>query len=335
MKKQDFSSTVKSALQTFRKKFPILFNIALIVVVLTLIGTIAFYSMGIGTRHNSRRSVPTFVGMSFAEAEQLASKHDLKVVVNDSIFIAEYPGGAVLDQLPKEGAVVKPGRKVYVTLNSFRQRMVDVPYVAGRSLRHATNMLEAAGLAIKRIEYGRDLATNYVLAQYLGDTKVLVDSKLKAEKGTGLILQVGVAANARPLIVPPVIGRNLSEAKSRLWESGLNIGRVVYDDGIPAIDRARAKVYSQSAKPGKSTSYGASVSLYLTLDTKKIQDALNGHDVKALEAKLEADSLAEAALQHLTDSLAKLNASEPQSKSEPAPAPATDSLATKSADSSH
>lgn len=317
--------------QTFKQNYPVLYHLTVIVVVLVLLGTIAFFSMGVGTRHSARRTVPAFSGLSFEEAQQKAREYNLKIEVNDSLFIAEYPGGVVLDQLPKEGAIVKPGRKIYVTLNSFRQRMVDVPYVAGRSLRHATNMLTAAGLTIKRIDYTRDLATNYVLAQYLGEKKVLENSELKAEKGSGLILQVGVAANARPLVTPPVIGRNLNEAKSRLWESGLNIGKVVYDSGIPAIDRARAKVYSQSIKPGKNTSYGSTISLYLTLDAKKIQAALDGHDVKALEAKLEADSIAEVEMKRVNDSVATANALQLQGDVK---APA-DSLATPVVDSLH
>lgn len=337
MKKQGFLGALSGALQRF-KKYPILYNFTVIVLLLTLLGLIAYLAMGIGTRHSSRRTVPSFVGMLVEEAEEVARENDLVVVVNDSLFIPEHPGGAVLDQLPRGGAVVKPGRKVYVTLNSFRQRMVDVPYVAGRSLRHATNMLEAAGLGIERIEYTRDLATNYVLAQYVGDKKVLENSNLKAEKGSGVILHVGVAQGARKLIVPPFIGRTLNDARSRLWESGFNLGKVVYDDGIPAINRARAKVYSQSAKPGASTDYGAVVDLYLTLDQEKVQTALDGHDVKALEAKLAADSLAEVELQRVTDSLATLNALELQGElptadatseeAQSGEAPATDSLTT-------
>lgn len=331
MKKQGFLGALSGALQKF-KKFPILYNFTVIVLLLTLLGLISFFAMWIGTRHSARRSVPSFIGMLMEEAEEVARKNDLIIEVNDSLFIAGQPGGAVLDQLPRGGAVVKPGRKIYVTLNSFRQRMVDVPYVAGRSLRHATNILEAAGLGIERIEYTRDLATNYVLAQYAGEKRVLENSNIKAEKGSGIILHVGVSATARPLIVPPFIGRNFNDARSRLWESGFNLGKVVYDDGIPAIERSRAKVYAQSAKPGTSASYGAVVSLYLTLDEKKVQEALDGHDVKALEAKLAADSLAEVELQRVTDSLATLNALELQGEGPGADvtldgAPAADSLA--------
>lgn len=329
MKKRGFFGALSNALQKFKIKLPIIYNFTVIVLLLAILALAAYIAMWIGTRHSARRTVPTFVGLLVEEAEEAATEEDLVIVVNDSLFIPEYPGGAVLDQLPRAGAVVKPGRKIYVTLNSFRQRMVDVPYVAGRSLRHATNMLESAGLGIERIEYTRDLATNYVLAQYVGDKKVLENSKVRAEKGTGVILKVGVSATARPLIVPPFIGRTLNDARTRLWESGFNLGKVVYDKGIPAVDRARAKVYSQSAKPGTSANYGAVVSLYLTLDEKKIKDAMEGHDVKALEAKLAADSLAELELQRVSDSLATLNTLELQGiLPEVEPTPATDSLAT-------
>lgn len=92
---------------------------------------------------------------------------------------------------------MKPGRKVYVTINSYRQKMVTVPYVAGRSLRQAKNMLEVAGLGIEQIVYRPDLATNYVLEEYADGKRVSEKSRVQLEAGSGVTLYVGRAVPFR------------------------------------------------------------------------------------------------------------------------------------------
>lgn len=162
---------------------------------------------------------------------------DWEIVVNDSLFVPAYEGGIVLDQLPKGGVEVKAGRKVYVTINSFRQKMVKVPYVAGRSLRQAKNMLELAGLGIERLVYVEDMATNYVLEEYCDGVQILPESSMQAEMGSGVTLNVGVEGGYGITGVPKLIGQPLHRAKSRLWELGLNVGKVSYDGDVDLLDR--------------------------------------------------------------------------------------------------
>ena len=279
------------------KRHTILYHLTVIALVFIGVAVASFVAMAFGTRHSARRTVPDFVGLRLNDAEYFADRRNLEIIVNDSLHVSAYPGGVILDQLPKGGVVVKPGRKVYVTINSSRQRMVAVPYVAGRSLRQAKNMLETAGLTIDHLEYVEDIATNYVLAEYVNGVEILEESELKAEKGSGVVLRVGVAAGERTTAVPQVVARSLFEAKSRLWESGLNIGEIVFDEGIPALDRNRAKVYKQSVMPSRAASYGSRISLHLTLDSEKIESAVAEceREVKAtLKAKMEADSIAKA-----------------------------------------
>lgn len=298
------------------KKHTIAYNVVVIVLVFLGLAVASFVAMAFGTRHSARRTVPDFVGLRMTDAEYFAERRDLEIIVNDSLYVSAYPGGVILDQLPKGGVVVKPGRKVYVTVNSSRQRMVVVPYVAGRSLRQAKNMLETAGLTIDYLEYAEDIATNYVLAEYVNGEEVLEESELKAEKGCGVVLRVGVAANDTSTAVPQVIGRTLFEAKSRLWESGLNIGEIVFEEGMPALERNRAKIYKQSVLPSEAVAYGSRVSLYLTLDGEKVESAVAESERRIeelLKAKMAADSIAKAE-QRLLDSIANAEKNKPQTE---------------------
>lgn len=299
------------------KRHTILYHLTVIALIFIGVAIASFVAMAFGTRHSARRTVPDFVGLQLNDAEYFAERRDLNIIVNDSLHVSAYPGGVVLDQLPKGGVVVKPGRKIYVTINSSRQRMVAVPYVAGRSLRQAKNMLETAGLTIDHLEYAEDIATNYVLAEFIDGAEILEDSEVQAEMGSGVVLRVGVAPNDTSTAVPQVIGRSLFEAKSKLWESGLNIGEVIFEEGMPALDRNRAKVYQQSILPSEAVSYGKRVSLHLTLDAEKVESAVAECERRieeAIKAKMEADSIAKAE-QRLLDSVANAEKkSAPQSE---------------------
>ena len=280
------------------KTRPLLYNMVVIAMIVAGVVLVSAIAMHFGTRHGSHRTVPDFAGVHLADAEQAAAKRGLQIIVNDSLFVPAYEGGIVLDQLPKSGAQVKAGRKVYVTINSMRQKMVKVPYVAGRSLRQAKNMLEVAGLEIERLDYVDDIATNYVLEAYCDGVQLTPESSLEAEMGSGVVLTVGIQDRAVGAEVPKLIGLTLQRAKSRLWEMGLNVGKVTYDDDVDLLDKKSARVYYQSVDYGREAALGDKVRLKLSLDSEKVERASIDADTIAkrifarrLEEERIADSL--------------------------------------------
>lgn len=285
-------------------------NLFLIVVIMLALAISAHLLMQLATRHGARCTVPDFSGIALADAEQLAKKHDLELHINDSLFVPAYEGGIVLDQLPKGGVEVKPGRTVYITINSFRQKMVPVPYVASRSLRQAKNMLEIAGLEIKELIYRPDMATNYVLEEFYERQQILADSHIEAEMGSGITLYVGVEPSENNTFVPQVVGLSLHDAKGRLWESGLNVGKVIYEEGINLLNQKQARVYAQSNPAEQGLALGTPVDLMLTLDLDRVKRVRAEAEKLAREAAEErlrleqemADSLARVALEGVTPS---------------------------------
>ncbi len=277
----------------FQRKYPLAYNLLLIAAIILAMAVIAHVVMQIGTRHGSRRTVPDFSGVQLLEAQRLARRHDLKLQINDSLFVPAYEGGIVLDQLPKGGVEVKPGRTVYITINSFRQKMVPVPFVADRSLRQAKNMLEIAGLEIAQLIYRPDMATNYVLDEYFGRQRITETTRVEAEMGSGVTLYVGVQPGHNVTVVPQVIGLSLRDAKSRLWELGLNVGKVAFDDGINLLNQKDAHVYMQSPKAERHVVLGAKVDLQLTLDGQKVTARLRDAEEQAAEAFMERQRIAE------------------------------------------
>ena len=269
------------------KSRPLLYHAVLIVLTLVAIIVLSSLLMMVITRHGTHRTVPDFTGVKIDQARNEAKDKALEIIINDSLFVPAYEGGIVLDQLPKGGAEVKAGRKVYVTINSFREKMVKVPYVAGRSLRQAKNMLEVAGLGIEKLVYVEDIATNYVLAEIVDGRELSEQSNVELEMGSGVVLKVGVDAEKNSTIVPKAIGQSLQSAKSRLWEQGLNVGKVNFDEDINLLNQKNARVYRQSLGHNTTTTLGTSVSLWLTLDQEKIDKSSAASDKIAHELEEE------------------------------------------------
>ncbi len=252
----------------------IVINVALIIVSIVCVAIAAHFLLRIGTRHGVRRTVPEIKGISLREAERLAEQNDLTIYINDSLYVSEYPGGTVLDQLPAGGVKVKPDRTIYIVINAFGDRMVEMPYVAGRSLRQAKNMLDVAGLEIDRINYIPDMATNYVLAQSFEGHNIVSTTKREVPMGSGVVLTVGVSQDDPYTRTPNLIGLSLREAKSRIWESGLNVGQIKVDEGVNLLRHKNAQVYIQGVEANRSASWGSYVNIRVTLDEAKINSAI-------------------------------------------------------------
>ena len=267
----------KHSISSWRSDYPVLFNAAMIVLAVGILSLVAHLAMQAGTRHSARRTVPDFTGMPYDLARRTASERNLKLHVNDSLFVPAYDGGVVLDQLPAGGTEVKPGRTVYITINSFRQKSVEVPYVAERSLRQAKNMLEIAGLEIAELVYKPDMATNYVLEQWCNGRRMERGDRIEMEMGSGITLYVGAEDDVET-VVPKIVGLTLESAKSRLWETGLNVGTVNFDKGIDRFNRERAQVSGQSISPGIKQPLGTKVSIELTLDSMRVVTANKAAD---------------------------------------------------------
>lgn len=285
------------------KRFPILTHMVLIILAIVALSVVAHVVMLIATRHNSHRTVPDFTGISYDDAKRLAVGRELRLHINDSLFVTAFDGGIVLDQLPEAGTTVKKDRTIYITINAYGQRMVEVPYVAGRSLRQAKNMLEIAGLGIEELVYTPDMATNFVLEQWCDGAKMEKGDKIQMGMGRGVTLYVGAEEHSRS-VTPKVIGLPLRMAKSRLWESGFNVGKVEFDDNINRLNRDGALVCMQSEPAGRARELGTAVSLHLSLDTARIGAASRQSDADLKEYLRHAEGVDSLAIDSLAADIA-------------------------------
>lgn len=245
--------------------------------------------LNIYTRHGQKLSVPNFTGMTVAEAQSAATAMNLRLEVIDSLYMAKSAPGAILDQNPKAGMHVKSGRGVFLTINSFRPKMEVIPYVTGFSLRQAKNKLESRGFEIEKLVYKTDIATNNVLEERFAGQLITASSETSAELGSGVVLTVGVDRLAPLPRVPKLVGLTLREAKSRLWEVGLNLGSVRNDPDVTAENIDDAKVYRQTPGQQSRSEYGAAINLFLTSDNTKVSSGIKESDAEAVKVVKEEE----------------------------------------------
>jgi ribosomal protein L7/L12 len=262
-------------------------NLLFAVCAILVFVAVATVALNIFTRHNKYKEVPDFVGIQLNEVEKLAGKERLRIEVLDSVYAPIYDGGVVLEQQPTAGTEVKSGRRIFVTITSHRQKKVEVPYVTGYSLRQAKNMIEVAGLEIKELRYINNIATNNILAMLDGRDTIRRNSHLQLEVGSGVILVVGRAEDAMPVEVPKIVGLSLGEAKNRLWERGLNVGKISVDDDINLVNQRDARVYNQLPSYSRMAQLGNKVGFSITLDEEKVTTGINAADRDARQIILQ------------------------------------------------
>ena len=111
------------------------------------------------------------------------------------------------------------------------------------------------------------------------------------------MLKVGVKDGDQEGEMPKLIGLSLQRAKSRLWEMGFNVGKVIYDDDIEMLDKKSARVYYQSVDYGRGAALGSRIKLKLTLDAEKVERAsIDSDDIARgiIEERLRSERIADS-----------------------------------------
>lgn len=143
---------IRQFFKNFWQRHPILSNVIIMIVAIPVMVYIGLIFVDLWTHHGAKTVVPNVKGLTYAEATDVLGEADLETVISDSIFDLSKRPGQVVDVYPKPGAVVKPGREVYLTIVSFtpQQFVVDVP-LTDISSKQAMSYLNSHGIRAIRI----------------------------------------------------------------------------------------------------------------------------------------------------------------------------------------
>lgn len=141
----------------FLKKFLSLYfwgNILAMAIIVVLLATGLKYGLDLYTRHGQTVEVPNVVKKSFNDAEDMLDQLHLTVVVSDTDYVKTLPPNTVLEQSPSAGDIVKPGRIVYLKINSPSTPKRPLPdIIDNSSMRDAQSKLSAIGFKLGETEF--------------------------------------------------------------------------------------------------------------------------------------------------------------------------------------
>ena len=198
--------------------------IGIFVIVVVTVATVYLadrYIMPLYTNHNTGVTVPDVTKLNVEQATLSLNERGLRVEIIDERMNEAFPPNFVLDQNPPGNSMVKPNRKIYLTVNASEVPTVTVPNVVNLSLRNAEIQLQNFGLQIGNISYASSRFKNSVLSQS-------VPAGTQARRGTNVNLVVSDGLGMNRVAVPEIVGLRLAEGQRKIRQAGLRVGEFRY-----------------------------------------------------------------------------------------------------------
>lgn len=223
------------------------------------------------TQHDEFLEVPSFEGFHFSELDGYISDKDLMYEITDSVYDPNQARGVILEQVPAAGQKVKPGRKIYLTMNSVTPPSIILPELRDYTVRQVVMKIETYGLKIDSLMYKPADCDNCVIGVLYEGKEIEAGTEI--EKGKAITLVIGEGIGTEKVGIPKLYALGFNEARDKLNSLGLNLGFVDYDTSVVnGDDSLAAFVYQQS--PTYDTvnvvRKGTAFDLKMTLDSNKL-----------------------------------------------------------------
>ena len=224
------------------------------------------------TKHDDFVEVPDFAGFHYTEVDEYISDKNLRFEITDSIFNPKMEGGIVLEQLPHSGEMVKPNRKVYLTINAVTPPSIILPELRDITVRQVVSKIETYGLKVDSLIYKPAECDNCVIGVVFEGKEIEPGTRI--EKGKSISLIIGEGIGTQKVDIPYLYKLGLADVRALLNSKGLNMGFPEYDSTIlNEEDTLNAFVYKQ--EPAYDTNntvrQGRAFDLFFTLDSNKLE----------------------------------------------------------------
>lgn len=119
------------------RRHPIQANILIICLVAVIGVFIVYIWLNIFTKHGESDTVPQVENMSFTNAINILHDKGFRTDIRDSVYKDGIAPGFVVEQFPKPGSKVKPGRKIFLYINAVtpRELVIDADSEGGEALK--------------------------------------------------------------------------------------------------------------------------------------------------------------------------------------------------------
>jgi len=254
----------------------------LTIIAVAILGLLSgiWWVMG-GSIFGKEVQVPDVKGLDLKEATEKLNAVGLKIAVGGRNFSDEVEKDLIISQEPAAEQTVKTGREISVILSKGPE-MVAVPNVVGLSQGDAEIQLRNSGLLVGSVSQSYD--DRYQLGLVISQSP---GAGGEAAKGAKVDLLVSKGKTPPKVPMRNLVGLTLEEAKNRLAEDGLNLGKITRQD---SSTYKKDIVISQDTTSGVLIEQGSTVNLVVsngisnTAKTKTLQFTL---PTKAEEYQVE------------------------------------------------
>ena len=144
---------IKNFFQKIANKY-LWINLALMALFVAVMGFGVKWSMDVYTNHGEEVTVPNILHRDFSDAEAILDEYGLNIEVSDTGYVKTLPPNSILEQSIASGEVVKPGRIVFVIINSSGVPTLALPDVIDNcSYREARVRLMTMGFKVGDPQY--------------------------------------------------------------------------------------------------------------------------------------------------------------------------------------
>ncbi len=204
--------------------------------------------------HGETMRVPSIVGIPLDSAKKILESHKLTPIEADTRPDRQAPAGTVVGQNPDVDAVVKNGRRVYLTISGGEVQVV-VPGLRGRSMRDAKFTLERSGLHMGDVQYASSDA--YPAGTIMDQS---VQPGLKVSKGASVMIVVSRGRDLQETSIPDFTGKTVNEVERLIAQQGLKLGNITYQASFDLIPNT---VVDQFPRAGESAPQGQPIDLFV------------------------------------------------------------------------
>ena len=222
------------------------------------------------TRHDASTTVPNVEGRPLEEADSLLRSLDLQVEQETGRYNPNVGQNIVVDQTPLPSSDVKPGRRVYLTVNAGEVPKVRTPDLTGMSIRGAKNRITSAGLRVGTVS--KDPTPSPYANTITRQNPEPGDS---LQEGRAVRLWYSTGLGEEEVEVPNVVGYTVRAARDSLLRTELR--SVVVDTNLAAANEPDQPVDTESLErtiyvrkqgqpPGVRVRAGTEIRLFTTPD---------------------------------------------------------------------
>ena len=177
----------------FGKNHPVLVNVLGAIIVFVAVWYSLYLLIDVFTLHGQEAKVPSVRNISLENAIHKIEEAGFEWEISDSLFDERVKPGMVLEQEPKGNAMAKTTRIVYLTINAYNPKTVNLPILSDISGRDAKNRLESMGFKYVNVDTVPSADEGLVLAIKVNGhpvtpgSKVSIKDQISIEVGDGQV----------------------------------------------------------------------------------------------------------------------------------------------------